>query len=276
CMKTLASVLQWVLGILALAIAVLSLSPSEWKQKLLIWSALVHLTNSVILLMMTLVVAASAVNLYLSSRQQVVVWRTRKKWWDTKLLPIIQVCEKLVIVDSYQGSKHQFWTSIENRLKEDRPFHFVLLDLAKGDPMLAYCMDTSMVHSAVADIDLKAIERLLKERDASGKGGNKTIEFGYWTGESQGPLVSWTINGRETIAAGLWQQVNGNTDLSPWLVSKRGPIFESLKQHRECLLHKAKARGSVHSSVVTLLNPLSGQTASILPPGARSATANLP
>ena len=190
CMKTLASVLQWVLGILALAIAVLSLSPSEWKQKLLIWSALVHLTNSVILLMMTLVVAASAVNF----------WRTRKKCWDTTLLQIIQVCEKLVIVDSYQGSKHQFWTSIENRLKEDRPFHFVLLDLAKGDPMLAYCMDTSMVHSAVADIDLKAIDRLLKERDASGKGGNKTIEFG----------------------------------------------------------------------------PLSGQTAEILPPGARSATANLP
>jgi hypothetical protein len=265
-MKALAAVLQWMLGILALVVTLLALTPTEWKQKLSIWSSVVHPANASLLLAAApLAIAAFTLGLYSRSRQQIVVWPTRKKWWDTRLPSIISACETLVVIDSYQGSKHQFWAALEKRVRDEAPFHFIMLDLAKGDPMLPYCVDTSLAHATVVDIDLRAIQRLFQVRASAGKGGNKTIEFGYWTGESQGPLVAWTIKRKEVIAFGLWQQVEGNTDLSPWLVSRRGPLFGSLKQHYESLLHKAKAAGNLHSSEAALFSARSEPVTDMTP-----------
>jgi hypothetical protein len=252
--KVIGSILQWLLTIVALVVAIMALTPEEWRVKIPAWLPFLRPADSS-LLAIALVVAMVASGFCLWSRQQVVLWPTRKQWWDNRLSAAIQASGKLVVIDSYQSSKHQFWASIEERLHRDEPFHFIILDLAKTDPMLVHCVNTSLAGASVLDIDARAIKHLLQIRNDAGKGGNKTIEFGYWTGESQGPLVAWTIKGKETIAAGLWQQVDGNTDLSPWLVTRRGPLFQSLKRHYETLIHRARVANNVHSSIAALTGP---------------------
>ena len=259
-MKVVQSILQWLIAIVAFVATILAVTPDEWKVKLTQWAPVLSILNGP-LLAIALIAGALAAGFCLWSRQQVVVWPTRKEWWDRKLAAAIRASEKLVVIDSYQSSKHQFWASIEERLHQDEPLHFILLDLARTDPMLAHCVNTSLADTSVLDIDVKAIRKLIQIRNESGKGGNKTIEFGYWSGESQGPLVVWTVKGKETIAAGLWQQVEGNTDLSPWLVTRRGPLFRSLKRHYENLIHKARVANNVHSSIDALATPATAHPA---------------
>ncbi len=251
-LRKIPAAVQWSLAIIGVVLAALALTPAEWNQKLALWSVELHRFKFSGLDAVLGVVAALSLLLFLRAKLEIVIWPTRKAWWDAKLPHIIATCDKLVVLDSYQGSKHEFWTALDRRMEAEGPFHFVMLDLAKDDPLLAYCADTSAVPADVIDIDVQSFGRLWKKRNESSKGGNKTVEFGYWTGESQGPLVAWTTRGNETIAAGLWQQVDGNTDLSPWLVVKRGPLFASFKSHYECLLHKTQGGGRLHSSMSTL------------------------
>lgn len=265
-MKTLGSILQWLFAIVGVMVTVMGLTPDEWTAKLPAWLAFFHLANGP-LLAIVLCWGIVIGGFCLWSRQQIVIWPTRKEWWDKKLAAAIQASEKLIVIDSYQSSKHQFWASIEARLQRDEAFHFIILDLARTDPLLSHCVNTSLADITVLDIDAKAIERLFQTRNKSSNGGNKTIEYGYWTGESQGPLVAWTIKGKETIAAGLWQQVDGNTDLSPWLITRRGPLFQSLQKHYQTLIGKARASNNVHSSVARLESPASpqpGQTPGVI------------
>jgi len=238
-----------ILGLLATALA---LTPAEWNQKLALWSVEFQRFKFSGLDLVFGAAAALSLALFVRKKLEITIWPTRKAWWDAKLPNIIATCDKLVVLDSYQGSKHEFWTALDKRMEAEGPFHFVMLDLAKDDPLFAYCADTSAVPADVVDIDVQSFVRLWKKRNESSKGGNKTVEFGFWEGESQGPLVAWTSRGNETIAAGLWQQVDGNTDLSPWLVVKRGALFASFKSHYECLLKKAQAGDRLHSSISTL------------------------
>jgi hypothetical protein len=240
------NVLQYVITAIGLFAAILALQPDEWSKKLQSWFHLVYLPKKELwsLVFVCVVLFVFLIILY-HSKQKLTVWSTRKSWWDKNLSRIIFRAEKLILVDSYQGSKHEFWDLIERRICQDAPFHLIMLDLSKDNPMLKHCIETSRASEYVLDLDEQAIKRLVKKRNQLENGGNKTIEFGYWDKESQGPLVAWIINGKETIAAGLWQQVAGNTDLSPWLISCKGPVFKSLKSHYETLIRDARKNGMI-------------------------------
>lgn len=163
---------------------------------------------------------------------------------------LIMTSEKLIVIDSYHGHKHEFWDCLEKRVKKAEPFNFMMLNLSKRDQMLKNCLDVTGASLEVAIQDSKSVKRLMEKVDESEYGHNKIIQFGNWTGISQGPIVSWTSNGKEFIAAGLWQQVAGSTDLSPCLVTRSGPIFESLKKHCESLINNARASGMFPLSVI--------------------------
>lgn len=244
-MKIFHILFQYLIAFLALLAAVFAVQPTQWKQNLSTWLGGVNLDREDWWLIFLSCMVVSVALLYYREKQQMRVWTTRKKWWDRKLPQIILNSEVLIVIDSYQGSKHEFWDSLVKRVEKAEPFHFIMLNLNKDDQMLEYCMDTSGVTEEVTDLDIKAIKHLNKKKDEAKNGGNKIIEFGNWSGISQGPLVSWIRKGKETIAAGLWQQVGGSTDLSPWLVTRSGPIFESLKKHYESLIKMARSTGKL-------------------------------
>lgn len=247
-------VINYLLLIIGLLAAIMALKPEEWKPNILKWLSLLSASNVDWITVLLVCILLTAVLYYYRKKKEVTVWKQRKEWWNKKIPKIVAGSEKLVVVDSYQGSKHEFWTSLEKRINEDRPFHFVMLDLGKDDEMLEHCMETSGVTEEVSDIDRSAILRLISKRDESRKGDNKTIEFGYWRGIIQGPLVAWTIKGKEIIAAGLWQQVEGSTDFSPWIVSETGPLYDSLKANYESLIRDARKNSRICSDATSIKN----------------------
>ena len=244
-MNNFEKVIQYILLAISLLIAVIAVQPADWQRNIFEWTGLLNFQEIDWTMLLAIGIILSMTLFYYRGKKEITLWSTRKKWWDKKLPKIIATSDKLVVVDSYQGSKHEFWTSLEKRMNEAAPFHLVMLDLDKSSQLLKYCMETSRVTEEVLDIDIQAIKRLIDKRDSSNRGGNKTIEFGHWEGECQGPLVAWTISNKEIIAAGLWQQVEGSTDLSPWIVSKSGPLHTSLKKHYESLIQDARKNGKI-------------------------------
>lgn len=81
-----------------------------------------------------------------------------------------------------------------------------------------------------------------------GYGANKKLEFLYWTGIAPGPLLAWTTRGKETIALGFWVQLKEATELTPFLIVKRGPLFDALKKHYENVIARSQRLESVAPS----------------------------
>jgi len=243
-MKQIEETIKYLLGIIALIAGILTLSPDQWKRQLSAWIGFLPFTSPDWRTAFFIAVILSLSLWHYQRRRELQIWPTRKQWWDKKLPQIISKCEKLIVITSYESSKHEFWTELGKRFERRDSFHFIMLTLPESDPFLKYCIDvTEVPKDAVTEIDKKAIKDLIAKRNTSPHASNKTIEHGHWEGISQGPMLVWTIKGKETIATGLWQQIPGSTDLSPWLVTQRGRIYESLKEHYTVLINKARKSG---------------------------------
>ena len=132
-----------------------------------------------------------------------------------------------------------FWPPLLKRMTDGRPLHLVIMFRKPGDSFLEDCFTVSEGDRKALDSDSRNIKKL---KEASDIDSTKTFHFCYWNGISQGPLVVWRKprETKETIAMGLWQQVPGSTDRSPWFVTVEGPLYDSLKQHYEKILHDCK------------------------------------
>ena len=237
------------LGIAAFLLGVLSLTPGEWREKMAAWiAALPFNTYSPALLYALAVTSVVAlVYLYVNSlrkRQEARCWRTRAQWWDSELPRLIAASEEMTIIDMYQGPKTVFWSSLENRLKSPRPFKLTVLDLATSDVHLAASLKMNAVKQDVIATDIVQMTHLAE----IGAQHDKSVTFGFWDGLNHGPLVFWKTRRREYAASGFWQQIRGSTDTSPWIVTERGPLFESFTQHRDSILRGAKIQDNPCSS----------------------------
>ena len=237
-----------IVAILALIVAIVALHPTQWINRLSAWIGLLNFTDiNWLNILFISVIFSLALWLY-RLKQIVRVWTTRKEWWDNKLPKIIEKCEKLILITSYESTKHPFWTALQKRFQEEKEFHFIMLMLAEDNPFMKYCTDvTGAPSNAVTEADKKAITDLINIRNNSSYSANKTIEYGYWEGISQGPMLIWTVKDREVIATGFWQQIPGSTDLSPWLVTRGGPVYKSLKGHYELLINKIRQKKGIIS-----------------------------
>jgi TIR domain len=170
------------------------------------------------------------------------VYGTRQEWWGKELLKVLATCEKFVLIDSYQGEKHGLWSSLEQRILDPRPFELIVACLGADDPFLKMCFGVSrsgQVDKRTMDTDREAARKLIGLLNGNPWASNKSVRFLVWHGVSPGPVVAWTKNAREIIALGMWQQITGSTDLSPWLVVYDGPIYRSLKLHYQRVIDSA-------------------------------------
>jgi hypothetical protein len=91
------------------------------------------------------------------------------------------------------------------------------------------------------------ISELEDQKKHSRHHSNKNLEFYFWEGPSPGPLVAWTINGKERIALGFWMHLKEATDLTPYVIVERGSLFDALKRHYESMIDEAR---TVHAYVL--------------------------
>jgi hypothetical protein len=235
-------------AVLAILLAIFALTPGEWQAKLQSWTAIFSLMRvsplAAFSLVLALVALGALVTTRARSRQELRLWRTRADWWNAELPDVIARADEITFIDMYQGAKPVFWDTLINRLKERRPFALTLLDLKRGDPALDQSLAMNYVKQDVIATDIARMKNLM----ALAAQNDKRVSFGYWDGLSQGPLVIWKVGEKEYAAAGFWQQVQNNTDITPWVVTERGYLFASLRQHRERVLQAATARNEVYSS----------------------------
>jgi hypothetical protein len=131
----------------------------------------------------------------------------------------------------------------KQRLKDERPFDFVLLTLEDGNPALLNCLEITRAGEHAPRADKDHIESLKMLRAASPNPDSKKLEFLKWNGHGPGSIVWWIANGNEHIGLGCWLQCPGNTDGTPWVVLQQGPFFDSLKLHCKNTIAKADASG---------------------------------
>lgn len=216
----------WIIGIvgtvLGIVLAVLALSPKDWKTSLRDWSSLFERAG-------------------LWHSNDIEVKATRVEWWDSNIQSVIRDSEKLVVMDSVLGHKHPFWNALSERLQSPKPFKLVYLMLRDGDPFLARCLEVAGAHASMTQQDKTAIEGLVKTKTGSPYTSNKELEFYFWEGISPGPLVAWTKDGKETIGLGFWMQLSKATDGTPYVIVKRGPLFDDLKHHYERIINEARS-----------------------------------
>ncbi len=228
--------LNWFLIIASVLIALLALTPQKWGDNLSVWYYSLNVVGMPFLLGLLLI---GLVLTLIRVTNNVQILPTRKEWVDRHLTQIIKQSEKIVFVTSYEGNKHPFWHELEQRMYDDKPFDFIYLSLPLDDPILHSCVRNSGGNMEVAAFDKEVMEKIIQKCKDLPHRNRKSVRHLYWKGESQGPMISWVIKGKETIATGLWQQVPGNTDLSPWIITRRGHLFNSLKSHYENLIAKA-------------------------------------
>lgn len=211
------------LTVVTFVITILVQKRAQWKESLRDWSYLI---------------------LDFVLRNEVRVVETRSKFWEKNIHLIVSESEKLVILDAYQGHKHKFWHALERRLEQAEPFHLVFLMLRAGDSFFERCSRVIGASESfslnVTKIDKELILTLKRRVKASANKHNKILEFYYWEGISPGPLMSWTKNGKEKIAMGLWVNLSEATDGTPYLIVQRGPLFDALKKHYEAIIKNAR------------------------------------
>jgi hypothetical protein len=139
----------------------------------------------------------------------------RLEFWNKHIQEIVLTCEELVVIDSFQGEKQPFWQSLSQRVSRQGPFHLVYLILRPDDHFLTMCLGLMNAPQSVTDVDLGHIDLLKKHCAKSRYKSNKRLEFLYWRGISPGPLLAWKESGRETIALGLWLNLEEATDGVP-------------------------------------------------------------
>ena len=90
--------------------------------------------------------------------------------------------------------------------------------------------------------ELNLLRELAADRARSENAGNKTLEAYYWKGLSPGPLMSWTIAGKETIGLGLWVDIPSATDGVPYFVISGGQLFNTLNNITDSSLNPEKRK----------------------------------
>ncbi len=236
--KNTKELIGWSAAALGLLLTFFAAAPDQWKTSLANWNAIFQKSG--------VYRSALAVGLgsfvfagWLLLRHQVNVHATRKGWWDKNIASIIRHSERLIVLDSFQGFKHEFWAALSERVADPRPFHLVYLMLRDEDPFLGKCLKLACADSSVTQADRNSLVQLLEDKRRSPHSRNKTLEFLFWEGISPGPLVSWTVDGKETIGLGFWMHVREATDLTPFIVVRRGPMFAALKKHYENIVEQA-------------------------------------
>jgi hypothetical protein len=177
-----------------------------------------------------------------SDSNDIQVEATREEWWNSNIKSVIRDSEELVVMDSALGHKGPFWEALSTRLVSPKPFHLVYLRLKDGDPFLARCLKVAVADATLTRQDKTAIDALVKAKSNSPYSSNKNLEFYFWEGISPGPLVAWTINSKETIGLGFWMNLSKATDGTPYVIVKRGPLFDDLKQHYKSFIDKAQPK----------------------------------
>ena len=165
---------------------------------------------------------------------------TRAEWWYSNIQCVIRSSEKLVVMDSVIGQKPGFWDGLSDRLDSAKPFHLVYLMLSDDSPFLQRCLQLVRVPASLTDQDKAKIGDLRTKNESLDSSKQKTLEFYFWEGISPGPLVAWTINGKETIGLGFWMELEKATDGTPYVIVKRGPLFANLKDHYEAIIKEAR------------------------------------
>lgn len=221
--------------IVSILITALAVTPQKLAQNLSVWYLWLIGVGMPLLSLILVVLVLVLVRI----TNGVKVLATRKEWLDRHLSQVIEQSEKIVFVTSYEGYKHTFWHALEKRMDDDKLFDFTYLSLPLDDPILHSCVRNSGGNMKIAAYDKEAMEKIVQKCKQSTHREQESVRHLYWKGESQGPMISWVIKGKETIATGLWQQVPGNTDLSPWLVIRKGHLFTSLQAHYKSLIAKA-------------------------------------
>jgi len=227
-------------GVIAAAIAVFALTPSQWRENVAKWAALISMPHGFGAYAFTFSVALVVSTAVLYRTGSIRVVATRKEWWDKNIASVINNCDEIIVLDTYQGHKHEFWAALENRLLEPRPFHLVYLMKNDHDWFLNRCLEILEVSGQVTEIDRVLVSNLQAKKLHSPYHADKKLEFYYWAGIGPGPLLAWTRKGKETIALGLWVQLKEATDLTPFLIVKRGPLFRALKRHYENVIASAE------------------------------------
>ncbi len=108
--------------------------------------------------------------------------------------------------------------------------------LEDGNPFLATILKLVRVPASLTQVDKDMIAHLKTKQSPT-----KTLEFYFWEGISPGPLIAWTKNRKETIGLGFWMQLSKATDGTPYVIVKRGPLFEDLKRHYEAIINEARS-----------------------------------
>lgn len=66
-------------------------------------------------------------------------WKNRKTWWAENIESVINESECLAVIDSYYGTNESFWHPLKRRMKDDKPFHLIIMLRKKGDSFLQDC-----------------------------------------------------------------------------------------------------------------------------------------